>query len=111
MISQEKHVFTPDNLFAASQVMPVVADSLTVAKAGKLVRGSLLTQAGALATAAADVYAVLAEDVDTTEAAKDAPVYLTGEFNENALTVGGDIAVAECKVAARKLGIFIKKNV
>lgn len=109
-MKQETHVFTPDNLFAATQVMPVVADSLTVAKAGLLVKGSLLTQAGALATAAADVYAVLAEDVDTTEAAKDAPVYLTGEFNENALTVGGDIAVADCKVAARKLGIFIKKN-
>ena len=110
MISQEKYTFTPDNLFAATQVMPVVADSLTVAKAGKLVRGSLLTAAGVLATAAADVYAVLAEDVDTTDAAKDAPVYLTGEFNENALTVGDGIAVADCKVAARKLGIFIKKN-
>lgn len=111
MIKQETHVFTPDNLFAGTQIMPVVADSLTVAKAGLLVRGSLLTQAGALATAAADVYAVLAEDVDTTDAAKDAPVFLTGEFNEDALKVGDGVAVADCKVAARKLGIFIKKNV
>lgn len=110
-LAVETHTLERDNLFAASQVMPVVADSLTVAKAGKLVRGSLLTAAGVLATAAADVYAVLAADVDTTDAAKDAPVYLTGEFNENALTVGGGIAVADCKVAARKLNIFIKKNV
>ena len=109
-MKQETYTLERDNLFAATQVMPVVADALTVGKAGVLVRGSLLTAAGALATAAADVYAVLAEDVDTTEAAKDAPVYLTGEFNENALTVGGDIAVADCKAAARKLGIFIKKN-
>lgn len=109
-MKQETYTLERDNLFAATQVMPVVADALTVAQAGVLVRGSLLTAAGALATAAADVYAVLAEDVDTTNAAKDAPVYLTGEFNENALTVGGDIAVADCKAAARKLGIFIKKN-
>lgn len=111
MISQETHTFKPDNLFAATQVMPVVADSLNVAKSGLLVRGTLLTAAGAVVTAAADVYAVLAEDVDTTDAAKDAPVYLTGEFNENALTVGGSIAVADVKTAARKIGIFIKKNV
>lgn len=109
---QEKHDgFTPDKLFAASQIMPVVADEITVAKAGVVKRGTLLTVAGVVATAAADVYGVLAETVDTTDAAKKAPVYLTGEFNENALIVGGSISVADCKTAARKLGIFIKKNI
>lgn len=108
---QETNTFTPDNLFAATQVMPVVADSLSVAKSGVLARGTLLTAAGAVVSAAADVYAVLAEEVDTTDAAKEAAVYLTGEFNENALTVGGSLSVADCKAAARKVGIFIKKNV
>lgn len=111
MSLQETHTFTPDNLFAATQVMPVVADTLNIAQAGALTKGSLLSAAGALITSAADVYAVLAEDVDTTDAAKDAPVYLTGEFNENALTVGGELTVADVKAAARKVGIFIKKNV
>lgn len=99
-----------DDLFAASQIMPVVADKITVAKAGEVKRGTLLTAAGAVATAAADVYGVLAETVDTTDSAKEAAVYLTGEFNETALTVGGSITVADCKAAARKIGIFIKKN-
>lgn len=99
-----------DNLFAASQVMPVVADKITVAKAGVLERGTLLTAAGAVVTAADTVYGVLAETVDTTDSTKEAAVYLTGEFNETALTVGGSISVADCKAAARKIGIFIKKN-
>lgn len=112
MAMQETYSLEKDNLFAATQVMPVVADKLTVAKSGALKRGTLLTAAGAAVTAAADVYAVLAEDVDTTDAAKDAAVYLTGEFNQNALIVStpsaGTLAVADCKAAARKIGIFIK---
>lgn len=100
-----------DNLFSATQIMPVVSDKLTVAKIGALKRGQLLTAAGAKVTAATDVYAVLAEDIDTTDAAKEAPVYLTGEFNESALATNGTLAVADCKAAARKIGIFIKKNI
>ena len=112
MSMQETFEMTRDNLFAATQMMPVVADKLTVAKAGELKRGSLLKNDGAIVTTASDeVYAVLAEDVDTTDTAKEAAVYLTGEFNENALKVGGDIAVADVKVAARKVSIFIKENV
>lgn len=112
MTMQETYTMTRDDLFAASQIMPVVADKLTIAQGGTLKRGTLLSAAGAAVTAAADVYAVLAEDVDTTAAAKDAAVYLTGEFNQNALIVGtpasGTLTVADCKAAARKIGIFIK---
>lgn len=116
MTMQERYSTTVDNLFAASQVMPVVADKLTIAQASAaLKRGTLLTAAGAAVTAAADVYAVLAEDVDTTSASKAAAVYLTGEFNENALKVGtpasGTLSVADCKTAARKIGIFIKPSI
>lgn len=100
-----------DNLFSATQIFPVVPDVLTVAKIGALKRGQLLTAAGAKVTAANAVYAVLAEDIDTTDAAKDAPVYLTGEFNESALITDGTLAVSACKADARKIGIFIKKNI
>lgn len=110
MSMQENFEMVRDNLFAATQVMPVVADKLTIAKAGELKRGTLLTAGGAAAGGSAEVYAVLAEDVDTTAAAKEAAVYLTGEFNENALIVASG-AVADCKASARKVGIFIKKNV
>lgn len=61
-----------------------------------------------------DVYAVLAEDCDTTSGAKSAPVYLTGDFNARALhvsTADGHASVADCKVNARKVGIFIKDTI
>lgn len=105
MAMQETYSVERDNLFAATQVMPVVADKLTIAISQTLKRGSLVTSAGALA-GAADVYAVLAHDIDTTEGAKEAAVYLTGEFNANALNAS--VEVASCKEAARKVGIFIK---
>lgn len=111
MSMQETHSTTKDNLFAASQIAYVVNDKITVAEGQTLKRGSLLTSAGALVTTAADVYAVLSADIDTTEGAKEAPVYLTGEFSEQALIVGDAITAADCKEAARKIGIFIKKNI
>ena len=58
------------------------------------------------------VYAVLAEDCDTTEGAKDAAVYLTGEFNIDAVKVNENVDdMAAIKIAARKVGIFLKKNI
>lgn len=112
MAMQESFELKRENLFAATQMMPIVADKMTIAKSGVLKRGSLLDETGAL-IAAADtaVYAVLAEDVDTTNAAKDAPVYLTGEFNENGVIVGGDISAADVKASARKVGIFLKPSI
>ena len=61
-----------------------------------------------------DVYAVLAEDCDTSGGtAKVAPVFLTGDFNAKALIVSNaaGATVADCKVNARKIGIFIKDTV
>lgn len=58
-----------------------------------------------------EVYAVLAEDCDTTNGAKDAAVYLTGDYNENHIIVANGVSVADCKVNARKVGIFIKPGV
>lgn len=107
----EKYETGMDNLFAASQMMPVVNDKLTVAQAGLVKRGTLLDADGAVCEdAAAGVYAVLAEDVDTTDAAKEAAVYLTGEFNENALIVAEGATAADFKAAARNVGIFMKAS-
>lgn len=117
-MKQETYTMTPDNLFADSQMMPVVADELTIAEGENLTRGALITAAGKAcktttsgeATTVDEVYAVLAEDVDATDGEKAAAVYLTGEFNANALTVGsGD--VADYKASARKVGIFIKNTI
>ena len=113
MAMQEHFDCTRDNLFAASQIMPVDADSLQIASGQNLKRGSLVTENGSLCTTAGtdEVYAVLAEDCDATEAAKEAAVYLTGDYNENHIIVGGGATVADFKVSARKVGIFIKPGV
>lgn len=104
---QYESTFGVDNLFATS-TQHVVSDVLLIAQAGKLKRGTLLDETGAVVTTDSDVYAVLAEDVDTTSAAKEAAVYLTGEFNEKALFVAEGATVAAFKKSARKVCIFIK---
>lgn len=51
---------------------------------------------------------VLAVDVDATDNTVTAPVYLTGEFNSEALVFGGSDTAAMYRDAARALGIFFK---
>ena len=105
MAMQEKYTTGVDNLFAANQTMPVVTDVIKVPSGeNAMKRGTLV----------ADVYGVLAEDVDASKAAVYTVVYLTGEFNEKAMAVGtpttGSLSVSDCKTSARKIGIFIKSN-
>ena len=118
MAMQETHTTTVDNLFAASQIMPVVADSMMVKTSqGVLKRGALLDKDGTLCkvdsgkTTISAVYAVLAEDVDTGD--KVAAVYLTGEFNEDALSFNAEnsAAVADFKPSARQVSIFFKPSI
>lgn len=52
--------------------------------------------------------AILAADVDASEEDKTAPVYFTGEFNEDALTFGGSDDADTHREALRELGIFLK---
>lgn len=114
--------FAYDNLFAGTQVQPVVADEVTILSgAGVLSRGTVLGKVTAsgkcvavdnsLANGAQTVYAILAEDVDATSADVVTAAYFTGEFNTTALTFGGDDTAADHKDAARGLGIFFKTNV
>lgn len=126
MALQEQHVATVENLFA-SQVFPVVSDSLQVAASqGAIKRGTLLTADGKICHKEAtgggegkdqpifdEVYAVLAEDVDTTSGAVVAPVYLTGEFREDALIIKTDnsATIGDFKASARKVGIFFKPGI
>lgn len=96
-----------DNLFATS-VIPVMTDVMLVAAGQELKRGALLNADGVICGAGAEVYAVLADDVNTTGGEVEAAVYLTGEFNEKALSVAEDATVADLKKSARKVSIYIK---
>lgn len=56
-------------------------------------------------------FAVLGIDVDSRSGSKNAPVYLTGEFNETALSFGGTDTLANHDADLRKIGIIVKKNI
>ena len=96
-----------DNLFSTS-VIPVLSDFMSIAADQTLKRGALVDETGKLCGASSQVFAVLADDIDTTGAAKEVAVYLTGEFNEKALSVASGATVAGMKKSARKVSIFIK---
>ena len=88
-------------------------NSIALAKSGSDITVSGATLSGGVDEVVdTDVYAVLAEDCDTTEGAKEAAVYLTGEFNIDAVKVNDNVDdMAAVKIAARKVGIFLKKNI
>lgn len=111
--------FAPDNLFAGTQVAPVVADgAIILSGAGVLKRGTCLGKITASGKCVAvnsannngsqNIFAVLAEEVDATSADRKAPVYYTGEFNETKVYFGGTDTVATHRTAARNIGIFFK---
>lgn len=111
--------FERDNLFAGG-VQPVVTDAITLASGSSYVRGTVLgiVTASGLATLVDSTatdgsetpYAILQEDVDATDADKPAAIYLTGEFNEAALTFGGTDTADIHRVKLREMGIFLKTN-
>lgn len=107
MAMQFSSSVTVDNLFATS-VIPAMTDVLSVAQGQTLKRGALVDETGTLCTATSEVFAVLADDIDTTDGAKEVAVYLTGEFNEKALSVASGATVAGLKKSARKVSIYIK---
>ena len=103
---------TRDNLLAPNYLMPYVPGKVTIAaNSGDLKRGALLTSEGKLVgTGDSDaVYAVLTIDVANNTAAVDAPVFFTGEFNIEAVSVAEGNTAADFIVAARNVGIFLRE--
>ena len=107
-------VYSPDVLFAGD--FPISTEPAVIASgAGILPRGRVLGMIDAsgkltnLNTAGTDgtetPYAVLAETVDATSADVNAPVYITGEFNPGALSVGSG-TVADWKRKMRNVSLF-----
>lgn len=115
---QNEGTFTPDNLFAGDY--PRAMDTVTLLTGQSYPRGAVLGKIDTggkytLSLAAAedgseDPCAVLAEAVDATSADKKAAVYLTGEFNQDALTFGAGHSktTAATRDALRAFGIFLK---
>lgn len=107
---------TPDNLFAGD--FPTATTPGVIASgSGIVLRGTVLgkitasgkhkTVDATLSDGAEDPDAVLAEDVDATSADVNAALYLTGQFNPEALIVGSG-TVASYATAMRKVSLFQK---
>lgn len=124
MAIQENLSCAADNLFAGTQVQPVVADVVVLDKSinGDVVRGTVLgriTASGryvpvnSIATDGSGVpVCILAETVTVSSTAdKPAPAYFTGEFNQDALVFGGSDTFEDHKEALRARGIFLKSAV
>lgn len=57
----------------------------------------------------ADFHSILAENVDATSAdVAHAPIYLSGEFNSNSVTLASGTVVADIADAARSVGVHFK---
>jgi hypothetical protein len=108
---------TPDNLLAGD-FPRITAWGTIVSGAGSLVRGTVLgqiTASGKLkpvdsskTDGSQSPYAVLAEGADASSADVAAPLFLTGEFDEDCLVFGGSDTVATHRKALRALSIFAK---
>ena len=114
-------IFTPDKLFAG-HVMPLVTEKGVVASgAGSVVRGTVMgriTASGKLVPVdsgsvdGSEVpYGIICDTVDATAADVPCALYMTGEFNEAALTFGGTDDADTHRVALRGLGIFLKPTI
>lgn len=118
--------YTPKNLFAGD-VMPFVTDSVVIAAGQTLQAGAVLGMVSdtgkyvLMDSTATDgsqnPVAILAQDVDASAGDTIATVYLTGEFNSDALVFGGTdtvdtpLWVGTIKDALRMVGIFCKRIV
>jgi hypothetical protein len=65
----------------------------------------------AVANGSETPYAVLAQDTDATLGDKETIVYLTGQFNSNALIFGGDYTAENSEALLRALSIFVSGTI
>lgn len=107
--------YTPDSLHAGD--FPIRTRKVTIITGQNVVRGAVLGRITASGkynlslSAAGDgsqtPIAILAEDVDATAADKEAVVYISGDFNSTALTLGTAHTVASITEGLRDLNIYL----
>ena len=98
-----------------------MTEGITLASGQNLKRGALLGKVTAtgkyklsVATAtdgSEDPIAILAQDTNASSADTKTVAYLSGEFNESAITFGSGHTADSTRLELRKLGIYLKKVV
>jgi len=112
--------YTPDNLVAGDTQL--VTDSVTIVSGQTIVRGAVLGKITAdgkfvlSLTGSSDgsevPYAIAAEDIDASGGdVTNAAIYIKGEFNANALTLGTGHTATTAKDGLRAVGIYVKETV
>ena len=107
--------FTPDDLHAGD--FPIRTRKVTLVSGQNLTRGALLGQittggkyklsASAAGDGSETPRAILADDVNASGGDKDAIVYLSGDFNEDAMTYGVGHTAASVREGLRDLNIYL----
>ncbi len=112
--------FSPDTLIADPRL--VVTEGVTIAAGQTLSRGAVLGQITAsgdyvlsISTAAdgsQTPVAILADAVNSTAGAvSNVPIYVMGEFDANAVTLGSGITLAAATTDLALKGIFLRSAV
>ena len=110
--------YKPCNLIAGEY--PRIERIITIASGSALTKGSVLgrvTASGKFILSESDATdgsetpdAILAEDVDASAEDKQAVVYFSGEFNENALQLGTGHTLESIRAGLRSKSIFLRSN-
>ena len=110
--------YKPCNLLAGEY--PRIERIITIASGSNLAKGAVLgriTSSGKFVLSASGESdgsetpdAILAEDVDASAEDKQAVVYFSGEFNENALELGTGHTLESIRAGLRSKSIFLRSN-
>ena len=111
--------FIPDQLIAGNHKL--VTDTVTVLSGQVIQRGAVLgmiTASGkyvlalsASADGSQNPVAIAADTIDASASDALGAIYLAGEFNGSAMTLGTGITLAAAKAALRPLSIYVKTSV
>lgn len=113
--------YTPDNLIAEN-IHPLATGTVTVLSGeGKLSRGSVLMRNSNNKFVLADedsgtplgtAEVILADEVDATSADAVANVYISGDFNTDALIVASGYTLSEAdRVSLKNAGVYLVNGV
>jgi hypothetical protein len=113
--------YTPDNLIAEN-IHPLATGTVTVISGeGKLSRGSVLMRNSNNKFVLADedsgtplgtAEVILADEVDATSADAVANVYISGDFNTDALIVASGYTLSEAdRVSLKNAGVYLVNGV
>ena len=113
--------YTPDNLIAEN-IHPLATGTVTVLSGeGRLSRGSVLMRNSNNKFVLADeesgtplgtAEVILADEVDATSADAVANVYISGDFNTDALIVASGYTLSEAdRVSLKNAGVYIVNGV